>query len=43
MVRLGIGASLWMFGILQAVSTAGFALLAQMGASIPLLSGVIAF
>jgi PAT family beta-lactamase induction signal transducer AmpG len=43
MVRLGIYRSLWIFGILQAVSTAGFALLAKVGYSIPLLSGVIAF
>ena len=43
MVRLGIYRSLWIFGILQAVSTAGFALLARVGYSIPLLSGVIAF
>src|SRR5690606_16129091 len=31
------------FGVLQAVSTAGFALLAQVGHSIPMLAGVIAF
>jgi PAT family beta-lactamase induction signal transducer AmpG len=43
MVRLGIYKSLWIFGVLQAVSTAGFALLARVGYSIPLLSGVIAF
>jgi PAT family beta-lactamase induction signal transducer AmpG len=43
MVRLGIYRSLWIFGILQAVSTAGFAVLARVGYSIPLLSGVIAF
>ena len=43
MVRLGIYRSLWIFGVLQAVSTAGFALLARVGYSIPLLSGVIAF
>jgi PAT family beta-lactamase induction signal transducer AmpG len=43
MVRLGIYRSLWIFGILQALSTAGFALLARVGYSIPLLSGVIAF
>jgi PAT family beta-lactamase induction signal transducer AmpG len=43
MVRLGIYRSLWIFGILQAVSTAGFALLARVGYSVPLLSGVIAF
>jgi PAT family beta-lactamase induction signal transducer AmpG len=43
MLRLGINRSLWIFGFLQAVSTAGFALLAHIGYSIPLLSSVIAF
>ncbi len=43
MLRLGINRSLWIFGFLQAISTAGFALLARTGHSIPLLSGVIAF
>jgi len=43
MVRFDIYRSLWLFGILQAVSTAGFALLARIGDSVPLLSGVIAF
>ena len=43
MLRLGINRSLWVFGFLQAVSTAGFALLANIGYSIPLLSAVIAF
>jgi len=43
MLRLGINRSLWVFGFLQAISTAGFALLARAGHSIPLLSGVIAF
>ena len=43
MLRLGISRSLWIFGILQALSTAGFALLARIGNSIALLSGVIAF
>ena len=43
MLRLGINRSLWIFGFLQAVSTAGFALLANVGYSIPLLSAVIAF
>jgi PAT family beta-lactamase induction signal transducer AmpG len=43
MLRLGINRSLWIFGFLQAASTAGFALLAQVGYSVPLLSGVIAF
>ena len=43
MLRLGINRSLWVFGILQAVSTAGFALLARIGHSITALSAVIAF
>lgn len=43
MLRLGIHRSLWIFGVLQAVSTAGFALLARLGHSLPALSGVIAF
>jgi PAT family beta-lactamase induction signal transducer AmpG len=43
MLRLGINRSLWIFGFLQAASTAGFALLANVGYSIPMLSAVIAF
>lgn len=43
MLRLGITASLWVFGLLQAVSTAGFTLLALIGPSLPALSAVIAF
>ena len=43
MVYLGIIRSLWIFGILQGVSTAGFALLARIGPSVPALAGVIAF
>jgi PAT family beta-lactamase induction signal transducer AmpG len=43
MLRLGIHRSLWIFGGLQALSTAGFALLARVGHDLPLLSGVIAF
>jgi PAT family beta-lactamase induction signal transducer AmpG len=43
MLRLGINRSLWIFGLLQALSTAGFALLARIGHSIPALSVVIAF
>ncbi|MBN2060601.1 MAG: AmpG family muropeptide MFS transporter [Deltaproteobacteria bacterium] len=43
MVRLGINKSLWLFGFLQAASTACFAILAVIGRSIPLLSAVIAF
>jgi len=43
MLRLGINRSLWIFGFLQALSTAGFAILAKIGYSIVALSGVIAF
>jgi PAT family beta-lactamase induction signal transducer AmpG len=43
MLRLGIHRSLWLFGVLQALSTACFALLARIGPSLPALSGVIAF
>lgn len=43
MLRMGIQRSLWVFGGLQALSTAGFALLAHVGYSLPVLSGVIAF
>jgi PAT family beta-lactamase induction signal transducer AmpG len=43
MFRLGINRSLWVFGFMQAISTAGFALLAKIGYSVSLLSGVIAF
>ncbi len=42
-LRLGINRSLWIFGFLQGVSTAGFAVLAQLGASIPGLTAVVAF
>ncbi len=43
MLRLKINRSLWVFGFLQAASTAGFAVLAWVGNSLPLLSTVIAF
>ncbi len=43
MIRLGILRSLWIFGILQAFSTAGFVLLAVIGPSLTALSAVIAF
>ncbi|HEB49264.1 MAG TPA: MFS transporter [Desulfobulbus sp.] len=43
LLRLGINRSLWIFGILQAVSTAGFSLLALVGNSLPGLAGAIAF
>ena len=43
LLRLGINRSLWIFGILQAVSTVGFSLLALLGNSLAGLAGVIAF
>jgi len=43
MLTLGITRSLWFFGVLQALSTAGFAILAKIGHSIPALTSVIAF
>ena len=43
MIRLGIKKSLWIFGVLQAVSTGCFMILARVGHSVPVLSGVIAF
>lgn len=42
-LRTGIQRSLWTFGILQAVSTAGFAVLALLGPSLAGLAGVVAF
>lgn len=42
-LKLGISRSLWVFGFLQAISTAGFAFLAMIGHQISLLAGVIAF
>ena len=42
-LKIGMYASLWVFGILQAVSTACFALLTQTGHSIGALSAVIGF
>ena len=43
LLKMGIFRGLWIFGFLQALSTAGFALLAKIGYDIKLLSGVIAF
>ncbi|MEM7408495.1 MAG: AmpG family muropeptide MFS transporter [Pseudomonadota bacterium] len=42
-MRLGVYRALWLFGILQAVSTAGFVVLAQVGYDLAWLTGVIAF
>ena len=41
MLRIGINRSLWVFGFLQGISIAGFAVLARIGYSLPALSGVI--
>jgi len=43
MLRLGINRALWIFGIFQAISTAGFAVLARIGHNIPALAAVIGF
>jgi len=43
MLQLGINRSLWVFGLLQAASTAGFGILAHVGHSIPMLAVVIGF
>ena len=43
MLRIGINRSLWVFGILQALSTACFAILAKIGPNLNALAGVIAF
>ena len=43
MLHIGINRALWIFGFLQALSIAGFVILAQVGANWYLLAGVIAF
>jgi len=43
MLRLGINKSLWIFGVLQALSTACFALLIKTGPDISALTAVISF
>jgi PAT family beta-lactamase induction signal transducer AmpG len=43
MLRLGIHKSLWIFGVLQGLSTACFVILARLGDNVAVLSGVIAF
>jgi len=43
LLKLGINRGLWIFGILQALSTACFAVLARIGYNISMLAGVIAF
>jgi len=42
-LRMGINRALWIFGLLQMVSTFGFVLLAQMGHEVAMLATVIAF
>ena len=42
-LRMGVYRALWLFGLLQAVSTAGFVVLAQVGYSVSLLTAVITF
>jgi PAT family beta-lactamase induction signal transducer AmpG len=42
-LRLGIHRSLWFFGILQALSTAGFAVLTQTGSKVFALAVVVGF
>jgi len=43
MLRLKISRSLWIFGFLQAISTACFVILARVGSSVPVLAAVITF
>lgn len=43
MLKWGINKSLWLFGALQALSTAGFAILAQMTHNLSMLAFVIGF
>ncbi|UCD83110.1 MAG: AmpG family muropeptide MFS transporter [Desulfobacterales bacterium] len=43
MLRIGIIRSLWIFGVLQAVSTAGFAVLSVISHQVSALAAVIAF
>lgn len=42
MLKIGINRALWLFGVVQLVTILGFALLAYVGASLPLLVVVIA-
>lgn len=42
-LRMGIKKSLWLFGLIQMASTAGFAALALVGAEIPALAFVVSF
>ncbi len=42
-IKMGIHRSLWLFGILQGLSTAAFAFLAHVGNHLPALAGVVSF
>jgi PAT family beta-lactamase induction signal transducer AmpG len=41
--KIGINRSLWIFGVVQVLSILGFAVLAEVGPSVSLLAGVVAF
>ena len=43
LLKMGINRGLWIFGVLQALSTACFAILARIGYNISMLAGVIGF
>ena len=43
LLKMGINRGLWVFGVLQALSTACFAILARIGYNISMLAGVIGF
>ncbi len=43
LLKLGIQRSLWIFGILQAISTAGFSILSTFGHHLGMLTAVVAF
>lgn len=43
MIRLGINRALWIFGFVQLISIFGFAILAEVGANLWMLAGVITF
>ncbi|HEB26850.1 MAG TPA: MFS transporter [Porticoccus sp.] len=43
MIRIGINRALWVFGLVQLLSIFGFAILAEVGANLWVLAGVITF
>lgn len=43
MVKVGINRALWLFGVVQLVSILGFAALAEVGKSLPMLAGAVVF